>query len=672
VYSFKDASPIKIYSDISKSNLSFAMHNFLNLGVLMVFSSGSVVSACILMIVQIVNMFVLQKRENVIADSCVANSESPTGWEWIDVIVLSPLSSFLLSFTLVILHLTFFSWYENQDYSLFTMKMEWTLVSMGILSVIAIVGTFHAKKLAFGLPIMLYHMGILYRWSNEAFDSTNSDNESMRSIVRCSFVMFCALGVAIVYVTIRRFIVYVQITATKFVLPPDRVKMRRIVGKQVLNFTVFLFMIFAVVLRSGTLGLTFNSTDGKVELDEDSRADTLGLTSPLNGVCGRAIWTDRVDIVMSVPESWWFRMVWIFLGYLLLTACFQLLPYTFMTVKGKWLEHRIMILGLRTTFVRNFMTDFVSIRLNCPCSKKSYNVSILPKFWKWGLTKATYRTFHTRMGSSFAIMCITGFLFHIVWSFDWEVIAFMVLTLHLIVVVRLGEKVGVGLNFGYISHKMDKLHERMQKLEKKYDKIEKKEKKHERKVREKRIKKAHTVVEKKFGCAEMYNKILRCFTKKKSTRKDSKKIKFAGRVLLYFLYWPICLYIGWISYAWVVMATYVLRQSTYLDVAYVYDCNVGEHCHLFLSVSLSLSLYVCVSHTHTHTNKQMCTHTYKRNTRSHSHMHTHTQSRVPIRGISYRNCTDFNVLNLASRADLFNSLRIGYRCYHAHESELHV
>ena len=41
VYSFKDASPIKIYSDITKSNISFAIHNFLNLAVLMVFSSGS-------------------------------------------------------------------------------------------------------------------------------------------------------------------------------------------------------------------------------------------------------------------------------------------------------------------------------------------------------------------------------------------------------------------------------------------------------------------------------------------------------------------------------------------------------------------------------------------------------------------------------------------------------
>ena len=325
VYSFKDASPIKIYSDITKSNLSFAIHNFLNLAVLMVFSSGSTVAACTLMVAQIVNMFLLQKRERVIAESCLANYENPTGWEWIDVIVLSPLSSFLLSFTIVILHVTFFSWYENISYSLLSLKTEWTLLSLGILSIVGIVGTLQLKQLSFGLPIFLFHAGLLYRWSSEAFGNGTDNDLDIRSIVRCSFVMFCALSLVMMYVLLSRLIVWVQITAQKFVLPPDRVKMRRIVRKQVFNFTVFLFMFFAAILRSGTLGLT--TTDGEVELEENSRAEDFGLTSPLNGVCGNAIWRDRVDIVTALPESWWFRMIWGILGYLLLTACFQLMPY---------------------------------------------------------------------------------------------------------------------------------------------------------------------------------------------------------------------------------------------------------------------------------------------------------------------------------------------------------
>ena len=243
-----------------------------------------------------------------------------------------------------------------------------------------------------------------------------------------------------------------------------------------------------------------------------------------------------------------------------------------MTQKGKWLEHRIMILGLRTHFVRNFMTDFVTINVRCPsfgcCSSRHLNIPILPKFWKWGLTKATYRTFHTRTGSIFAIMCITGFLFHIVWSFNWELVAFFVLTAHAALAIRLGEKVGIGLNFGYISHKTDKVLERKQKLYKSQDKIEKKVQKHERKARQKRIEEEQTVIKKRLGCAELCKKIRRCCTKKKSTRQDSKKIKFAGRVLLYFLYWPLSLYIGWITYAWVVMASFVLRDATNIDVTY--------------------------------------------------------------------------------------------------------
>lgn len=154
-------------------------------------------------------------------------------------------------------------------------------------------------------------------------------------------------------------------------------------------------------------------------------------------------------------------------------------------------------------------------------------------------------------------MCITGFLFHIVWSFDWELVAFLVLTVHVGLAIRLGEKVGIGLNFGYISHKTDKVMERKQKLFKSVDKIEKKVKKHEKRAKKKQKEKAETVVKKQKGCADFCKKIRRCCTKKKSTRKDSKKIKFAGRVLLYFLYWPLSLYIGWITYAWVVMATFV-------------------------------------------------------------------------------------------------------------------
>ena len=139
-------------------------------------------------------------------------------------------------------------------------------------------------------------------------------------------------------------------------------------------------------------------------------------------------------------------------------------------------------------------------------------VPILPKFWKWGLTKATYRTFHTRTGSVFAIMCITGFLFHIVWSFDWELVAFLVLTVHVGLAIRLGEKVGIGLNFGYISHKTDKVVERKQKLFKSVDKIEKRVKKNEKKAREKQMEKAETVVEKRQGCAELCKMIRRCCT----------------------------------------------------------------------------------------------------------------------------------------------------------------
>lgn len=107
----------------------------------MVFSSGSTVAACPLMIAQIANMFILQKREKIIAESCMANYESPTGWEWIDIVVLHPLSSFLLSFTMVILHITFFSWYENLSYELLSLKTEWTMLSLGILSTIGVVGT---------------------------------------------------------------------------------------------------------------------------------------------------------------------------------------------------------------------------------------------------------------------------------------------------------------------------------------------------------------------------------------------------------------------------------------------------------------------------------------------------------------------------------------------------
>ena len=43
------------------------------------------------------------------------------------------------------------------------------------------------------------------------------------------------------------------------------------------------------------------------------------------------------------------------------TVAFQLLPYTFMTVRGKWLEHRIRMLNLRTTYVRRFMEDFIML-----------------------------------------------------------------------------------------------------------------------------------------------------------------------------------------------------------------------------------------------------------------------------------------------------------------------
>ena len=82
-------------------------------------------------------------------------------------------------------------------------------------------------------------------------------------------------------------------------------------------------------------------------------------------------------------------------------------------------------------------------------------------------------------------MCITGFLFHIVWSFDWELVAFLVLTVHVGLAIRLGEKVGIGLNFGYISHKTDKVMERKQKLFKSVDKIEKKVKKHEKRAKKK-------------------------------------------------------------------------------------------------------------------------------------------------------------------------------------------
>ena len=214
-------------------------------------------------------------------------------------------------------------------------------------------GTLQLKQVSFGLPIILFHAGLLYRWSVDAFGNGTDNDLDIRSIVRCSFVMFCALGLIMIYVVLSRLIVFVQITAQKFVLPPDRVKMRRIVRKQVFNFTVFVFMVFAAILRSGTLGLTTNSDDGEVELLASSRAEDFGLTSPLNGVCGSAIWRDRVDIITTLPESWWFRMIWGILGYLFLTACFQLMPYTFMTVKGKWLEHRILILGLRTHFVRS-------------------------------------------------------------------------------------------------------------------------------------------------------------------------------------------------------------------------------------------------------------------------------------------------------------------------------
>ena len=326
----------------------------------MVFSSGSTVAACPLMIAQIANMFILQKREKIIAESCMANCENPTGWEWIDIVVLHPLSSFLLSFTMVILHITFFSWYENLSYELLSLKTEWTLLSLGILSTIGILGTLQLKQLSFGLPIILFHAGLLYRWSVDAFGNGADNDLDIRSIVRCSFVMFCALGLIMIYVVLSRLIVFVQITAQKFVLPPDRVKMRRIVRKQVFNFTVFVFMVFAAILRSGTLGLTTNGDGGEVELLANSRAEDFGLTSPLNGVCGNAIWRDRVDITTTLPESWWFRMIWGILGYLFLTACFQLMPYTFMTVKGKWLEHRILILGLRTHFVRSVRFNHIT------------------------------------------------------------------------------------------------------------------------------------------------------------------------------------------------------------------------------------------------------------------------------------------------------------------------
>lgn len=109
-------------------------------------------------------------------------------------------------------------------------------------------------------------------------------------------------------------------------------------------------------------------------------------------------------------------------------------------------------------------------------------------------------------------MCITGFLFHIVWSFEWEIVAFLVLTVHVGLAIRLGEKVGIGLNFGYISHKTDKVVERKQKLFKSVDKIEKRVKKNEKKAREKQMEKAETVVKKRQGCAELCKMIRRCCT----------------------------------------------------------------------------------------------------------------------------------------------------------------
>ena len=98
------------------------------------------------------------------------------------------------------------------------------------------------------------------------------------------------------------------------------------------------------------------------------------------------------------------------------------------------------------------------------------------------------------------------------WSFDWELVAFLVLTVHVGLAIRLGEKVGIGLNFGYISHKTDKVMERKQKLFKSVDKIEKRVKKNEKKAREKQMEKAETVVEKRQGCAELCKMIRRCCT----------------------------------------------------------------------------------------------------------------------------------------------------------------
>eukprot|EP00939_MAST-03C_sp_MAST-3C-sp1_P002097 g2097.t1 len=576
----KDLSVADVYAYLAATNWGVAFYILLNVGVLLVFSADSSIGTCPLFGLQIVSLAHSYRKLRFRPDN-VSGRDVKTGWEWIDATLVQPMTSTLISWTCVHIHLAFFDWVMSTSDTLFSISTEaFAIVGIVVLAIVSIVTIYSTKDICFGLPVAAFYKSLLENWSGLAFSEVSED-DFLVHMVRATFLMLCVVMIIITHQFLGDVVTYFQITRVKFPLSPDRKKMQLVVRKQVLNTTAFALVLTATFFRSGSYRYV-GSSDGAVESTERFGVFGSGAISPLNGVCGGAVFADSRHVVPILPSAWWFASLWLILAYLTFTIAVQSLPYTFLTKRGKHLEHRTVSLRLRTTYVRHFFENFLYLKLpRCCCFCGNRRIPVMTKFWQWGLTRAAYMTFHTRTSSLFIASSVSAVAFHIFWSFNSTALAFVALLCLLILLIYWATKVGLGLNFGYVSHKISNKQYRRDRLEKTRRKIET-----ERMMVEKRDEEKSD-----WGLGSSRTSQLKRMVEKTGTRlvrkikrkEGSKKDMFASRVLLYALYWPLALYIGWVWYAFTIMLGFVLRdfsdgesiQITHVSILYMSTILIG-------------------------------------------------------------------------------------------------